>query len=75
MFGGDAAKLVGKAAHRALKQWRPNLERDLLAKASDAVVKAADTLFKAETTLTMVKFPRPSIIPRVVITGMQSLNS
>lgn len=42
-IGGDAAKLVGRAAHRAINQWRPSIERDLLAKASDAIVKSADT--------------------------------
>ena len=42
-LGGDAAKLIGKAAHNAFKKWRPNMERDLLAKASDSIVKAADT--------------------------------
>jgi hypothetical protein len=42
-IGGDAAKLVGDAAHRCMKQWRPSIERDLLAKASAAIVKAADT--------------------------------
>src|SRR5262249_51055032 len=41
--GGDLAKLLGKAAHGALNQWRPSLERNLLAKANAAIVKAGDT--------------------------------
>lgn len=41
--GGDAAKVMGAATHRAMKQWRPSIERDLLAKASASIVKAADT--------------------------------
>ena len=42
-IGGDAAKLLGDAAHRCMNQWRPSIERDLLAKANAAIVKAADT--------------------------------
>lgn len=42
-IGGDGAKLIGKAVHNAMKQWRPSIERDLLAKAGDAIVRAADT--------------------------------
>lgn len=42
-IGGDGAKLIGKAAHRIMKQWRPSIERDLLAKANAAIVKTADT--------------------------------
>jgi hypothetical protein len=41
--GGDAARLLGEAAHRLMKQLKPSLERDLLAKANAAVVKAGDT--------------------------------
>ena len=41
--GGAAAKLMGDAAHRLVNEFRPNLERDLLAKADAAIVKAADT--------------------------------
>jgi hypothetical protein len=41
--GGDAAKLIGAGAHRCMNQWRPSIERDLLAKANAAIVKAADT--------------------------------
>ena len=42
-LGGDGAKLIGRAVHEAMKQWRPDIERDLLAKANAAIVKAADT--------------------------------
>jgi hypothetical protein len=41
--GGEAAKLLGDAAHGSIKQWRPSMERDLLAKANAAIVKAGDT--------------------------------
>ena len=41
--GGEAAKLLGDAAHASIKQWRPSMERDLLAKANAAIVKAGDT--------------------------------
>jgi hypothetical protein len=42
-FGGTAAKLMGDAAHRIVNEFKPNFERDLLAKADAAIVKAADT--------------------------------
>lgn len=42
-IGGTAAKLLGEAMHKAVKQFRPDLERDMLAKANTAIVKAADT--------------------------------
>jgi hypothetical protein len=41
-LGGEAAQIIGEAAHAAIKQWRPSIERDLLAKANAAIVKAAD---------------------------------
>jgi hypothetical protein len=41
--GGELAKLLGEAAHATLKQLRPSLERDLLARAGAAIVKAGDT--------------------------------
>jgi hypothetical protein len=41
--GGEAAKLIGDAAHGSIKQWRPSMEHDLLAKANAAIVKAGDT--------------------------------
>ncbi|HMF14511.1 MAG TPA: hypothetical protein VKE94_19480 [Gemmataceae bacterium] len=42
-LGGAAAKLIGDAAHRIVNEFKPSLERDLLAKADAAIVKAADT--------------------------------
>ena len=42
-LGGEAAKLLGDAARGSLKQWRPSMERELLAKADAAIVKAGDT--------------------------------
>ncbi len=41
--GGAAAKLAGEALHDGLTQWRPSIERDLLAKANASILKAADT--------------------------------
>ena len=41
--GGDAAKLFGEAIIDTVKRLKPDLERDLQAKANAAVVKAADT--------------------------------
>jgi len=41
--GGDAAKVLGGALLDAVKRAKPDLERDLLAKANAAVVAAADT--------------------------------
>jgi hypothetical protein len=42
-LGGDAARVLGDALISTVKQAKPSLERDLLAKANAAVVKAADT--------------------------------
>lgn len=42
-LGGTAAKLTGETLRSALKQWKPSLERDMLAKASAAILKAGDT--------------------------------
>jgi hypothetical protein len=42
-LGGEAAKLLGDAARGSVKQWRPSMERELLAKANAALVKAGDT--------------------------------
>jgi hypothetical protein len=42
-MGGSGAKLIGQAVHDCMRKWKPSIERDLLAKASAAVVKAADT--------------------------------
>ena len=41
--GGDAAKIIGETVIDAVKKFKPDLERDLLAKANAAIVKAADT--------------------------------
>lgn len=40
--GGDAAKIIGETTHKLLTQIKPNLERDLIAKANAAIVKAAN---------------------------------
>jgi hypothetical protein len=42
-LGGEAAKLLGDAARGSVKQWRPSMERELLAKANAALIKAGDT--------------------------------
>ncbi|HZT78975.1 MAG TPA: hypothetical protein VFA26_02035 [Gemmataceae bacterium] len=42
-IGGEGARLLGDAARAAVKQFKPNLERDLLARADAAIVKAGDT--------------------------------
>jgi hypothetical protein len=41
--GGELAKVVGDAFHGGLKQWRPSLEGEMLARADAAIVKAGDT--------------------------------
>lgn len=41
--GGDAARAIGEAVRAVLKKLKPDLERDLLARANTAIVKAADT--------------------------------
>lgn len=41
--GGAAAKLMGETAQRMMHEFKPQLERDLLAKADAAIIKAADT--------------------------------
>jgi hypothetical protein len=42
-IGGDAAKVLGESAHNLLNQLKPSIERNMLEKASQAIVKAADT--------------------------------
>lgn len=42
-IGGSAARLTGETIRSALKQWKPSIERDALAKASAAILKAGDT--------------------------------
>lgn len=41
--GGSAARLLGEGVRSSLKQWKPSLERNLLARANAAVLKAGDT--------------------------------
>jgi hypothetical protein len=41
--GGSPARLMGEALRSTLKQWKPSIERNLLARAEVAIVKAADT--------------------------------
>jgi hypothetical protein len=41
--GGEAAKVLGDAVKGGLSEWRPSLERDLLARANAAIVRAGDT--------------------------------
>jgi hypothetical protein len=41
--GGEAAKLIGDSLKGGLHQWRPSLEKEVLAKADAAIVKAGDT--------------------------------
>jgi hypothetical protein len=42
-MGGEMAKVLGDAVRGGMKQWHPSLERDLLARANEAIVKAGDT--------------------------------
>jgi hypothetical protein len=42
-LGGTAARILGDTIHDLVRSARPDLERDLLAKANAAIVKAADT--------------------------------
>ena len=42
-LGGEAAQVIGDAVVAAVKAVKPNVEKDLLAKANAAIVKAADT--------------------------------
>jgi len=41
--GGELAKLMGDAVKAGIREWKPELERNLLAKANAAIVKAGDT--------------------------------
>jgi hypothetical protein len=41
-LGGEAAEIIGEAAQTIVRQWRPSIERDLLAKANAAIVKAGE---------------------------------
>jgi hypothetical protein len=42
-IGGTGAKVIGDAIVDTMRVWRPSIERDLLTKASAAIVKTADT--------------------------------
>jgi hypothetical protein len=42
-MGGEMAKILGDAFHAGMKQWHPSLERNLLARANEAIVEAGDT--------------------------------
>jgi hypothetical protein len=42
-IGGTCARWLGEALRSTLKQWKPSIERELLARANAAIVKAADT--------------------------------
>ena len=42
-IGGSAARLMGEALRGGLKQFKPSIERDLLARVDAAIVRAADT--------------------------------
>ena len=42
-IGGTGARWLGEAIRSSLKQWKPSIERELMAKANTAIVKAADT--------------------------------
>jgi hypothetical protein len=50
--GGEAAQTIGELAHAAVNQWRPSLERDLLARANAAIVKAGE---QREVRLSLAK--------------------
>jgi hypothetical protein len=39
-LGGEAAEIIGDIVHNGLRQWRPSLERNLLARAEAAILKA-----------------------------------
>jgi hypothetical protein len=56
--GGDAARIIGDALHKGVQQWKPSLERDLLAKARAAILKAGDT---REVHLSLAKLIPPRV--------------
>lgn len=41
-LGGEAAQMIGEAGPALIRQWKPSIERDLLAKANAAIVKAGE---------------------------------
>jgi hypothetical protein len=59
-IGGEAAQMIGELAHAAVNQWRPSLERDLLAKANAAIVKAGE---QKEVRLSLAKLFNKSSKP------------
>jgi hypothetical protein len=58
--GGEAAQMIGELAHAAINQWRPSLERDLLAKANAAVVKAGEQKEVRLSLTKLFKAPKPA---------------
>jgi hypothetical protein len=52
--------MIGETAHSLLNQWRPSIERDLLAKANAAIVKAGE---QKEVRLSLSKLVKPSKNP------------
>jgi hypothetical protein len=41
-LGGEAAEIIGELGQTLIKQWKPSIERDLLAKANAAILKAGE---------------------------------
>ncbi|MFL5328161.1 MAG: hypothetical protein ACJ8C4_04545 [Gemmataceae bacterium] len=54
-LGGDFAKVVGVAGHEMIHQWKPSIERHLLAKANEAMVKAVE---KKEVRIRLAKLAK-----------------
>src|SRR5262249_24545453 len=42
-IGGTGARVLGDALRSHIQQWHPSLERDMIARANEAIVKPADT--------------------------------
>jgi hypothetical protein len=57
-IGGEAAQMIGDAAHSLLNQWRPSIERDLLAKANAAIVKAGEHKEVRLSLAKLIKSPK-----------------
>lgn len=62
-IGGDAARIIGDAAHAFLNERRPWLERDLLAKANEAIVKAGANKEVRISLSKLLKLPTPPAKP------------
>jgi hypothetical protein len=58
-IGGEAARIIGDAAHAFLNEWRPRLEGDLLAKANAAIVKAGEHKEVRISLGKLLKLPTP----------------